>query len=73
MKRHSQEEFNAWLEAGRTGGMEEDQNPAFLFSGIPNELLIRIVEGEINPRMIAEFTLKARGYGRAKTWTKNTD
>jgi len=46
----------------------DDYNPAFALSNIPNSLLALIAKGEINAKELAKETLKQRGYDIEGKW-----
>ena len=53
---------------GRTEELSDDENPAFLFSGTSNSLLVQIVAGEIDANYMARVTLAARGLDKKGVW-----
>lgn len=46
----------------------DDLNPEYLFSTVANELLSKIVKGEIDPVEIARKTLRGRGLDDNGEW-----
>jgi hypothetical protein len=45
----------------QTTELQDDLNPAYLFSTTYNDLLLQITRGEIDPRALAAQTLANRG------------
>ena len=48
--------------------MQDNLNPAFLFSSTYTELLCKIVNGEIDPKQLAEKELENRGLDKNGFW-----
>ncbi len=48
--------------------MKDNLNPAFLFSSTYTELLCKIVNGEIDPKQLAEKELQNRGLDKNGFW-----
>ncbi|HHT9079207.1 TPA: hypothetical protein ACT5CJ_001987 [Flavobacterium psychrophilum] len=46
----------------------DDQNPIYMFSLTPNDLLGAIVRGEIDPVELAKQTLENRGLDKKGNW-----
>ncbi len=47
-----------------TGKIEDSKNPAFLFQTIHTDLLVKILAGDIDAKMVAEYELANRGLNR---------
>ncbi|MCK5612887.1 hypothetical protein KAR91_64030 [Candidatus Pacearchaeota archaeon] len=48
--------------------MKDEFNPNLIFTGTPNELLIKIITEQININFIAKQTLANRGYDLNNKW-----
>ena len=49
-------------QAAIDGTISDEKNPLFIFSGLPNELLVRIAKGEFDLQDLAKYELGNRGY-----------
>lgn len=54
-------EMNEWNRKANTGEVNDDFNPAFIFSTTNTELLTKIATGEINAQELAKRELENRG------------
>ena len=48
--------------------MKDELNPEYIFRLTANELLAKIVSGEIDIKLMAEMELKNRGYDHNGKW-----
>lgn len=48
--------------------MQDELNPKYIFSLTKNELLVKIVSGEIDIKLLAELELKDRGFDNNGKW-----
>lgn len=60
--------YAAWMTASDAGTLRDDDNPAFLFQGVPTKLLAMIVKGEINAAWLAGKEMANRGMDKDGLW-----
>lgn len=48
--------------------MQDESNPEFIFSLTKIDLLVKIVSGEIDIKLLAELELKNRGFDYKGKW-----
>src|SRR3989304_8422135 len=60
--------YAAWMTASDAGTLRDDDNPAFLFQGVPTKSLAMIVKGEINAAWLAGKELANRGPDKDGLW-----
>ena len=57
----TQTEINHYRAAASLGLIPDEENPIFLFNGIPAVLLIDIISGKIDPIEMARIEMRNRG------------
>ena len=61
-------QYKRWVLQCDRGELKDDVNPAFLFSGVPTELLVKIISGEISAQFLASMELSNRGADKSGKW-----
>lgn len=61
-------EFKEYHEKAFTGEIEDEQNPAFILSGVSVQLLSRVAKGEFDLKELAKRELENQGMNINGKW-----